>query len=269
MSLHRFALACAAILAVTACDRDTGGSTGPDLPRAFIRYVNAIPDTGALDFRVIDGIELSPGFFGARFRDASPYQGLGAGSRHLRVFMNDSNPVIASRVIFDTTTSFTAGTYYTVVLTGFSRAGQNPGFRGIILTDDRPTPAATQIAIRVLNASPNNPAIDVYQRQTGAPLPGTLLAGNIAFRARSPYVTLPTSAALRLAVTAAGTTTPVLADVLAPAGQPTAPIIGGSAVGGTAITAIFVSPSVAGSRATQFTTPSIVYIVDRNPGNTP
>jgi len=123
MILHRFLLLGAALAAVTACGSD---STSPKVitpgPAGFIRIVNAVPDTGAQDFRFMDVVEGVPNveFANLAFRQGTDrgYQRVSVGTHHIRVFMSGSNlnaaglandPAIVSTVLGDTTFTFAEG----------------------------------------------------------------------------------------------------------------------------------------------------------------
>ena len=60
MRLARFALLGAALTAVTGCSDSTEGPTTPNIPAlAFVRYINAIPDTLNTTVRFIDEATLA------------------------------------------------------------------------------------------------------------------------------------------------------------------------------------------------------------------
>ncbi|HYW31339.1 MAG TPA: hypothetical protein VE869_07515, partial [Gemmatimonas sp.] len=62
------------LLAAGACKDDVTGVKTELAPAALIRYVNAVPDTSALDFRFVDGdVEQSPQFPGVTFRTFTAY----------------------------------------------------------------------------------------------------------------------------------------------------------------------------------------------------
>src|SRR5215216_7399182 len=111
-----FLLACAAL--VGACSADsTAVFTANNGPLAFTRFVNAISDSGAGDWRFVDAVENSPTTFGLPFRSSFPgagYQGTGAGSRHLRVFQSSTDIAQTQKVFFDTTFTFESGKHYTL-----------------------------------------------------------------------------------------------------------------------------------------------------------
>jgi uncharacterized protein DUF4397 len=270
---------------LAACEKDGGPFFAPVDPLAYTRFIAAVPDTSAADFRFIDAVANSPFALSLAFRGFTPYQATSPGPRHLRIFpactaaqtsAGQCDPLLTSQVMIDTTLTFEAGKYYSVVWIGLARPGQTPADRIVVINDDAPAPG-TSIAVRVVNLGPGlntgaPGAVDVFATAaTGDPTPSTAFAANLAYLAASPYVTRPTGN-LALRATAPGSTT-VLANVAAPAGAPPDPALSGSAIGGTgqagsALTAFVFPRSTAGTLAPQtaaFTTPTIVYIVDRRP----
>jgi len=110
---------------------------------------------------------------------------------------------------------------------------------------------------------------------TADSLPDTPNVSNLAFGAAAAYASFGRDSVAadtaRVVFTATGTKTPILATVVAPAGDPgsaTAAPIAGSRVAGSVMSALLVPRSVAGSTAPQtaaFTTPTVLYLVDRRP----
>src|SRR5437868_9051671 len=96
MNLHRFLILGAAVGSIAACSSD---NTSPHLvtpgPHALIHIINAVPDTGAMDFRFTDVVEGVPNveFVNLAFRGGATvgYQPVSVGSHHIRVFMNGNN----------------------------------------------------------------------------------------------------------------------------------------------------------------------------------
>ncbi len=269
MTAYRVFALCIVAWGAAACGDD---ELGPPPPIGALRFVNAVADTGAMDFRVIDVVGDAPQFLENTFRSATPYQAVEAGSRHLKVFMTPSrsDTLVGAPTVWDTTFTFAAGTNYTVVMTGFARSGSTPALGMQIIQDDPTAPAAGQIRLRAINLGSGLGAIDAFWRPTAAPAPGTGFATNLAFGGAGAYAPLDT-AALRVAATATGTTTPTLADVVGPpgvAGTPSANPIAGTSVAGSVLTAIFMPASVTSSGAPQggaFAAPSIIYVADRRP----
>ncbi|MHB1095028.1 MAG: DUF4397 domain-containing protein [Gemmatimonadaceae bacterium] len=276
MRISRFPMLLA-VLAVGAvgCSTDDGALTASNSPPplAYIRYINALPDTQNTTVRFIDYIEFTPQtFVNVAYRGVGQglYQGLKAGSRQLRIFNADvSNFSNAGNtaVLGELTQTFDAGKYYTILFTGYARTGS----KSIkVIEDVLPSPGSN-IAIRVLNANTGLGSIDAYKvASTTTDLSGSATFASVAAQAYSAYVTAaPGAFAIR--ATAAGDMATILASGAAQsgtAGTTTADPIGGATVAGTVITAMVFPASVSGSMAASSTTPSVVYVVDKQPPRT-
>ena len=283
MNRFRFLTMSVLLLAAAGCKRDA--TFEEPLPAlAAIHWVNAVPDTAAQDMHPAD-IPSNAGLYGANFRDANMfYQPIEAGSRTVRAFMasgTSGNPAIAQTVLTEVTVTLAENTFYTFIHHGFARSGQTPSKTGLLVTDNPPTAAG--IAVRIINAAAALGNVDVWVRKravnaaTADSLPDTPDAGNLAYAAVSNYLPFGVDGAgdaTRVVVTAAGTKTPILAQITAPvgvAGTTTADPIAGGTIAGTVFSAVVVPRSVAGSTAPQtaaFTTPSVVYLVDKRPPST-
>jgi len=256
---------------VAACEKDEGPFLAPEESIAYVRYVHAVPDAGPTDWRPIDAVKNSPPWFGLTYRGFTPYQAMGSGARHLRIFPTSTDINVTSVPLIDTTITFNANTYYTLLWTGFTGSG-TPADRVVVIEDAQPTVPAGQVAVRVINAGLGLGTVDVFASASGgtSPLPASPLLTGVAAGTVSAY-TNQAAGPLALRLTAAGTRTPVLADVVAPPGQAADPAlnlteVGGSTRGGSAFTAFLFQRSVAGSPApAAFTTPGIVYVIDKNP----
>lgn len=290
MHLHRYFVLGLLAAAAAACGGDENGTTNPVRQLAYVRYVNAINDSKSVAFRVVDGIEDSPGYFGdkfngAHFKEISPYQGMSPGSRHITVFWDDTLTQNASTVVADQTIDFTAGTYYTVVLTGASvsaNAGTLTNY-----TDDMSGVASDKILVRAYNLAPDLGSVDIL---TGPPAYDTTITVDttiakdeadstksdttitadttttlIGVSPATPYITglAPNTQSAPISVpaaggpvyfevTAAGTTTPVLAVTAGPAGKAN-PIVpsAGYLLGGSDVT-FLVMPKSATSASLAF-----------------
>lgn len=265
-------LAFGVIAVAGACEKDEGPFLAPEESIAYVRYVHAVPDTGATDWRPIDAVINSPPAFGLNFRGFTPYQAMGSGERRIRIFTTSTNINITSVAIVDTTMTFNADTYYTLMWTGFARAGQTPADRLVLIQDNIPAVPAGQVSVRVVNAGLDLGSVDVFASASGgtSPLPTSPLLAGVAAGGVSTYQT-QTPGPLALRLTATGTRTPVLADVAAPPGQAADPsqnltAVGGSTMGGSAFTAFVFRRSVPGSTApSAFTAAGIVYVIDKHP----
>lgn len=278
MRILRFSVACALGSGVLACSEDAS-FTVPLPPLAGIHWVNAVPDTGQLDFRVVD-IVSNAGLYDANFRGSNMfYQAIEAGSRQLRIFNSSTNPTVAQTIVGEASLALSASTNYTFIHRGFARTGQTPARETVLLADAPPTPAAGQVSVRAIHAGAGMGAVDVFfvkravNPATADSLPDARPVANLTYGNASVYVSVTADAGtevLRTVFTTAGTKT-VLATVNAPAGvagTTTTNPIAGATQAGSVMTAVLVPPSVAGSQATSFTTPGAVYLVDRRPPNT-
>ena len=155
MRLSRLTPLFVAVAVFAACGKDN--VTDPTFPPlAGVRFINSVNDTSALDFRAIDQIAFSPVANALAFRGATEFQPTEAKARHFRVFVTSQNIAIASHPIVDTTVTFAANTNYTMLLTGSARGT----VQFVVITEDAPATAASQIAVRTANMSAG--AIDNY-----------------------------------------------------------------------------------------------------------
>jgi hypothetical protein len=258
---------------IAACERDST-SPPPNLPTAAIRFINAVPDTMALDYRFVD-LVTNAGMFVAAFRANQPvYQPLRAGDHTFRVFLNSSDPAVASTVVDEQSFTYVADESYTVVHSGFLRTGSSPAATVTVQQDNPPAPAAGRVGLRVMHLGAGMGPVDVFvgttstAGQTPAAAP---MWTNVSYGQTTAYVEVDT-AALRAAVTATTTTTPlVVANTAAPAGAPaagTSSAIPGVRIAGSVLTVVILPPSVPGSMAPAgFTTPAFAFLYDRRPGS--
>ena len=285
MNLHRFLILGAAVGALAACSSD---NTAPKLvtpgPHALIHIINAVPDTGALDFRFMDTIDGVPNveFVNLPFRGGTNvgYQSVSPGSHHIRVFMDASNqnaagltndPAIVSTVIADTTFTFVDGTHYTFILYGSARAKAQ---KFLILNDGFTIP--TGISVRAVNM--NTSAADFYLASGTAAatsVTGTPTFANLAPATASAYTAFAVASSTSgytLTATPAGATTPVWSALMNPGSAAVAEVTGvsgalsalpGSRIAGSIFTGILFPASTAGSKAASFANPGVVLVPDR------
>lgn len=263
------------IAGAAACHGDAiTNSPVPSL--AAIHFVNAVPDTAKMDFRIVD-IVSNAGLFGAAFRGANMfYQGLQAGTRRVRVFYDTTDVTIAQTVLSDTNYTYTQAQGYTFVEAGFARSGSVPSRAAWIIADNPADPGANNVGLRVIHAGAGMGSVDVYViRHPGDTLAlAAPVATNIAYSTVGGYAPVPAdtqSQALRVVFTATGTTAPILANVALPAGvagTATTNPIAGARIVGSVMTAVLVPASVAGSKAPAFATPGAIIVVDRKPPDT-
>ena len=269
---RRLALAIAMVASVASCDKSgLDPELAPKVPLAYVRFVNAVPDTGGTDWRFIDQIEYSPVMFGVPFRSFSPYQGALAGARRLRIFPTSTDINVTSQFFIDTTLTLAANTYYTIVHLGYTRTGQLPADQILLIVDSLPTRDSTAFAVRAVHLGIGLVNQDVYASATAGALPATALFANLAYGSQTTWSSQALGP-LVLRTTNTGTVT-VNATATADTGRLAKPdsnftAIGGSKIGGSAMSGFYFPRSVAASPAPQtaaFLAPAIVYLIDRHP----
>lgn len=276
MRLTRFAPLVLAVAALAACSEASDDPTTPNTPPlAYVRYINAVPDTLNTTVRFIDQVQYSPATFAnVPFRGlgAGSYQAAQAGARKFRVFTADAvNFTTAgnTQVLIDTTITFEAGKYYTLLHAGYARAGATPKQRIVVINDVHPTPGSN-IAMRAIHSAFGVGAVDVYATPTATTaISGTPLFRSVATEAISAYSNV-TPGAFATQIAATGSTTALIA-VAAPAGTAgtaTADPIGGATVAGSVITAIAFPASATNSAGARFAAPGIGYFIDKHPPRT-
>jgi hypothetical protein len=231
-----------------------------------------VSDTNAMDFRFIDIVE-SNAHYKIGFRNSPSttggvtastqvqYKNARAGQRHFRIFLSDTLQSVASVVLKDTTVTLEANKLYTAMMWGNARAGQ---MKLVFYEEVIPDPG-TAVGLRVINTTSST--FDVRTYAATGTVPTATTWANVGPLTRSSFVTAP-AAQIRYNIQPAGGGAVLLADPLALIGQAaTIDIEGtpGTTQGGSAVTAIIFPASVAGSKATSFTTPGVSFIWDRRP----
>lgn len=222
-------------LAFVGCSGDSLSTVITPDPSAAVRWVNVVPDTMPLDYRVVDVVtnanEASVAYRGS----SGAYRRVPPGSHRIRVFLAGTtfagnSDAVVSTVVLDTTLTFTTNHYYTVFHTGYMKAGASPKHHFVVTDDAFPTVAAANTAVRAFNGMAPTGAVDVAVAQgsaTGGAAPAATFAG-LAYGATSGYAQLatapatPTAATYRVTAAAAASTT-ALADGLAPVGTAATP----------------------------------------------
>ena len=280
-SASHAAFVTALLVSATSCG-DPEPIVAPNEPKAYIRFVHAMPDTLGVDFHAVDIVENSP-YIATVFREIKQagYTPVAPGTRHFREFLSNPSaplPGTVSHVLVDTTMTLLVGAHYTMTHVGFARAGQTPAARFVVFQDERPTPPAGQIAVRVINLAAGMGNVDVYTSavSTGA-LPAAPTFANVAYLAATNYVNLKTATALwfRATVAGAGNAATVIATGGAPVGDPGTPSldpIPGSAIAGSVFTVYVFPRSSPGTPAPQgaaFQVPVMIAVPDVQLRNRP
>jgi hypothetical protein len=262
MRFSRLVLLSIVVGVAAACESDKV-TTPSTPPHSDMRFISAVSDTGAVDIRFIDQVDLSPFANTLGFRQGTAYQPVEAKSRRLRVFPTSLNIAITQQVLLDTTITIPDGQRFTLMLTGPSRtAGQ---LKFVMISDDTQAPASGQIGIRMVNAS--TATVNGYLvNAVGDALPGSASFANVASYAATAYTTRATGAAA-LRFTDVGSAT-VNASVAGPASP--ANVVGelpaaGLQSAGTVFSVYYFPKARAGS----VSAPGAVWFVDRNPCDGP
>jgi len=271
-ALRAISVGAAAILATACYDDVTKPTVATNPPLAYTRFINAVNDTGPLDFRFVDQIDNSPIGLLVPFRGFTVYQATDAThARHMRVFWDIQATggiagVVTTGQLADTTADFSAGTYYTIILRGPGSSPHWLSFKDNVV-DYTEDPAKYQL--RVVNL--DTAAVDLFRaRKTTDPLPTSAQWSNVAMGAATSYASFALDT-LDLRETVTGQTTPIRADVSAPLGSPADRLnnltaIGGTMIGGSAVSAFVFGPSSTTSASVaKFTSHGIVYIIDHHP----
>lgn len=286
MNLSRYLLVAAAAAVATACLDDESGELGlaPIEPSFAVRIINAVPDTGALDYRFVDEVENWPQATQLPYRSTSGnYLRFNSGNRRIRTFVNHLEPAFASQTLVDTTITFATDAFYTILHAGLSKAGQSPTDRFFVFQDNPPAPPAGQIGLHFIHGGTGTGNVDVYM-YTGTAVPATPTFANVGPYTSTGYVNRPTGA-YTVRVQAAGSApgSAALATGTIPggrAGTATANPEPGTTVAGSVMTAIFFGPGVSYRAAptppsTTTTTvtnggpvSSLAFTFDRRPANT-
>lgn len=274
----KLSMLCLVLGAASACSTPDRIVATEDIPTAGVRFINAVPDTNAMDFRFVDIVESNAHYkIGFRNGPASSggvtasaqieYKNTRAGSRHFRIFLSGTTADIATFVLKDTTVTIEAGKLYTALMQGSARTG---GMKLVFYEEAIPDPG-TQVGLRVINTT--STPIDVRAFAAAATLPAAATWTVAAFT-RSSFVTASPSQ-VRYNVQPAGGGTAFVPEALALIGAPPSSSAGtsvldiealpGTSVAGSAVTAIIFPASVAGSNAAQFAAPGMSFMWDRRP----
>ncbi len=285
---------CAVAGAVSACSSPDQVITTTTPPTAGVRFINAVPDSSGafgLDFRFVDIVE-SDAQFRISFRNSPPssgvqvstgieFKGAQAGSRHFRIFLDDTIQTIASTVLIDSTVNLVATHNYTFILWGNGRSTGSDKMH-LTMIDETITDPGALVGLRVINAT--NAAIDVRQYAQGGTVPASATWANVAPFSASNFVNAP-AGNIMYDVQPAGGGAAIFADLQAPPGTPAlsstcncttgvldTDAIPGTSVAGSAVTLIVFPRSTAGARTPQtaaFGVPAGTFTWDRRPPRPP
>lgn len=264
MQVSRTIIAAAAALVLAACSDDPISREVAPEPSAQVRWINAIPDTVAMDYRFVT-YPSNASQPTLAFRSSSGnWRRIPAGTHRIRVFFTKGTaagdaPSTVSQIFVDTTFALEAEKKYTILHYGFTQTGATPKHKLILIEDNLPTVPAGQFAMRAINAAPAFGAVDIFA-EVAAAIGGATTAGpaftNVAPGVITPWVNFPVATgtnSYRVAATAVGSPT-LVADVLAPPGSPAVPAtattgaldpVAGARQATSALTIVVFGPRVA------------------------
>ncbi|HEY0970169.1 MAG TPA: DUF4397 domain-containing protein [Gemmatimonadales bacterium] len=252
MRLSRLIIPVAALL-FAACAVDDGPTVNNRPQLAGVRFINALADEGPVDARMIDQTEWHAFALAINFRQSGPVWPTEAGTRKVRVWRSTTN-LDSMALLIEQDVTIEANKNVTLLLTGSVQANTA---RIEIIPDVVPDSSAGQIHIRAVNTMAG--AADVsWVDANGASAPVSVSPlGQTSYQSRA-------AGEVKARFAAAGA-----ADAAAPKGAPEAGGIGATAgysTSGSALSAYLFPASVVGSRApAAFTTPGVVWFVDRVP----
>lgn len=282
-----FSALCLAIGTLGGC-RPESVIDSPVPPTAGVRFINAVPDTGQMDFRPVDLVE-NVTFYNVAFRGTNTlyYKNARAGTRHFKIFRtpDPNTPVATQLAVAQTVVAdldgqvLEANKRYTYMLWGSARPGSSPAMKVTLIVDDPADPGA-QVAVRVINAcvaglcgSSTDGSVDarVFTSAQTISAPAATFAGQAQLTS-SAYTNVATGTyTFDFRPVGGATSGTALASGTGPAGTAQTvdlEAIPGTSVAGSAVTAVLVPRSLAGSTAASFTTPSIIFLWDRRPPRT-
>ena len=167
-----------ALLASCSSDSSTGGNSGT----ARVIFVHAITDTGNVDVRV--GTKLTVPFTGVPYGGSTDYQSVSSGTLSFAVQASPSTGTDTPLPLTNLSGIAVAnGSALTIVAAGQVKDTANARAVGTTAyIDDISIPASGQARLRIINASANAGAVDVYATAVNAVPSATPMFAGIDFR---------------------------------------------------------------------------------------
>jgi hypothetical protein len=197
--------------------------------RARLRVVHASPDAPNVDVLLSGKTVLT----NVAYKAASNYLTVNAGSSKIEVQANGT-----TQDVINANVSLTKNKDYTVFA-----VDRVASIAPLVLTDDNTPPAAGQIKLRLVHASPTAGNVDIYVEAPGTDIKTvTPTLTNVAFKAASTYLSVPTGS-YEVFITPTGTKTVALdsGSLALSAGQIRTAVALDAPRGGTPLTAIVLS----------------------------
>jgi hypothetical protein len=201
-SISKLSVLCLAAGVMTACALPDEVISTENIPTAGVRFINAVPDTMAVDFRFTDIVE-SNAHFRIGFR-ASPvssggaiaatqvqYKNARAGLRKFSVFLDDTTQAIAqTKLLNDSTFQFDAGKLYTVMMWGSATTAVAADKMRFSIWEEAAADPSPNAAVRIINAT--NTPVDVWSYRSDSTAGGTPQWDAVAAYTAGSYVNFAT-----------------------------------------------------------------------------
>ncbi|HEY6181288.1 MAG TPA: DUF4397 domain-containing protein [Terriglobales bacterium] len=168
-----------ALLALLGTVFAAGCGGGGASNKTNFRIMNATPDQTSIT-ALLDGTSFASSI---TYGSSNTYAQTDSGSRHLQI-----EPSSSSTVFLDQTINLAGGTSNTAIIANLSSTGN-----AILLTDDN-TASTTigNIKLRIVNAAPGLPTVDVYVLPSGTPITNaTPKITSLSFESSSQYLDMP------------------------------------------------------------------------------
>jgi hypothetical protein len=200
----------------TGCSSDD--TTGVNSGTARVAFIHAIADTGIVDVRVAS--RVNPTLTAVPYGSATAYQSVAGGLLVFTVQPSPSTAVGTPRAITNLSgVNIRDGASVTLVAAGEARDTVSTRAAGITpYVDDVSVPASGLARVRVINASPDAGAVDVYLTPQGAARPTTPTLAGIDYRSAVSYTTSAGSYVLTVTPLSDPVTVLTTASLTLPAG---------------------------------------------------
>ncbi|MBK0380477.1 DUF4397 domain-containing protein [Mucilaginibacter segetis] len=172
-------------IALTSCIKDNNDNI-PQQPIALLSVINASPDSPPLNFALDNSrANNQPIYYGGGLDYLQAYTG-----KRNATFVNASS----GQLYKTDTLTLKADTYYSLFLTNVAA---NPEY--LLLTDSISRPASGMATVRLVNVSPDAPAVDLAIQG------GDVIASNKAYKGHSAFVPVAGNKTYTFEIRQAGT----------------------------------------------------------------
>jgi hypothetical protein len=170
---------------------------------AQVRFVNALPNAGAMDMS-FNGTKVftNIAFFG--YQPSSGYTEVPTGAVTVEGLATGTNAQI-----FSSTANLTSG-QYTMIASGSSTGNGGSGVNLLSIPNTNPAPRIDSVEFRVIDASQAQGNVDIYLNAVN----GQAIISGLGYMQASNYINVVWGTSYTLYVTAAGSTNPLFSQPL-------------------------------------------------------